>query len=233
MPFYKLDTNNRHSFIAQTTVSFSAAWTKEGRKKSNYWYFLMKGEDSFRVSKSFYLSTLAISQKMVYNVHQKKNILTGMLKSDGWGKHNKHTKVSDEQKNVVICHIDSFPVIESHYCRAKTNKYLEAGLRIQRMYDLCKEKCIRENKPWVKSTYYRYIFSRSYNIDFLIAKTDQCEKCKEIKIEKSQNISISIEEKNLHDLHIAEKLAMREEKKKDKLITNKNCLLVAFDLKMW
>ena len=43
----------------------------------------MKGEDSFRVSKSFYLSTLAISQKMVYNVHQKKNILTGMLKSDG------------------------------------------------------------------------------------------------------------------------------------------------------
>ena len=91
----------------------------------------------------------------------------------------------DEQKNVVICHIDSFPVIESHYCRTKTNKYLEAGLRIQRMYDLYKEKCIRENKPWVKSTYYRYIFSRSYNIDFLIAKTDQSEKCKEIKIEKS------------------------------------------------
>ena len=34
MAFYKLDTNNRHSFIAQTTVCFSAAWTKEGRKKS-------------------------------------------------------------------------------------------------------------------------------------------------------------------------------------------------------
>ena len=43
----------------------------------------MKGEDSFRVCKRFYLSTLAISQKMVYNVHQKKNELTAMLKLDG------------------------------------------------------------------------------------------------------------------------------------------------------
>ena len=41
-------------------------------------------------------------------------------------------------------------------------------------------------------------------------------------------MSISIEEKNLHDLHIAEKLAMREEKSKEN--TNENCLLVVFDL---
>ena len=82
----------------------------------------MKGEDSFRVCKIFYLSTLAISQKMVDNVHQKKNELTGILKLDGRGKYDKRAKVSDEQKNGVISHIDSFPVIESHYCRAKTNK---------------------------------------------------------------------------------------------------------------
>ena len=77
----------------------------------------MKGEDSFRLI--FYLPTLAISQKMVHNVHQKKNKLTDMLKLDG---HDKHTKVSDEQKNGVISHIDSFPVIKSRYCRAKKNK---------------------------------------------------------------------------------------------------------------
>ena len=56
------------------------------------------------------------------------------------------------------------------------------------------------------------------------------DKCEEIKIKKSQNISSSIEEINLHDLHIAEKLAMREKKNKDKLTTNENCLLVVFDL---
>ena len=162
---------------------------------------------------------------------KKKNKLTGMLKPDGRGKHDKHVKVSDEQKNGVISHIESFPAIESHYCWAKTNKkYLEAGLSIAKMYDLYMEKFIRENKPWVKLTYYRYIFNTCYNIDLHIEKIDRCEKCEEIKIKKSQNISISIEEKNLHDLHIAEKLAMREEKNKDKLITNENCLLVVFDL---
>ena len=98
------------------------------------------------------------------------------------------------------------------------------------MYDLYKEKFIRKNKPWVKSTYYRYIFNTCYNTDFHIPKTDRCKKFEEIKIKKSQNISISIEEKNLHDLHVAEELAVREKKNKDKLITNENCLLVVFDL---
>ena len=82
------------------------------------------------------------------------------------------------------------------------------------MHDLYKAKCIRENKPLVKSTCYPYIFNTCCNIDFHIQKTDRCEKCEGIKIKKSQNISISIEEKNLQDLGIAKKLAMREGKKK-------------------
>ena len=59
---------------------------------------------------------------MAYNFHQKKNKLTGILKPDSWDEHDKHAKVSYEQKNGVISHVDSIPVIESHYCRAKTNK---------------------------------------------------------------------------------------------------------------
>ena len=80
----------------------------------------------------------------------------------------------------------------------------------------------KKSKPWVKSTYYHYIFNTCYNIDFHIQKTDRCEKCEEIKVEKSQNISISLEEKNLHGLNMAESPAMREEKKRDNLITNGN-----------
>ena len=82
----------------------------------------MKGEGSFRVWKSFYMSTLESSQKIADNVDQQNNKLTNMLKPDGKGKHDKHIKMSDEQKNGVISHIYSFPVIESHNCRAKTNK---------------------------------------------------------------------------------------------------------------
>ena len=98
------------------------------------------------------------------------------------------------------------------------------------MYDFYKEKWIKKSKSWVKSTYYHYIFNTCYNIDFHIQKTGRCEKCEEIKVKKSQDISISLEEKNLHDLNIAESPAMREEKKRDKLITNGNCLLVVLDL---
>ena len=72
MVFYKLDTNGKHSFMAQTTVYSSVAGTKEGHKKLSYAYLLMKGEESFWVCKSFYLSTLGISKKIVYNVPQKK-----------------------------------------------------------------------------------------------------------------------------------------------------------------
>ena len=125
-----------HFFIAQATVCPSVAGTKKRHMKSNYTYSLMKEEDSFRVWKSFYMSTLKISQKIVDNVYQQNNKLTDKLKPDGKGKHDKHTKMIDEQKNGVISHTDSFPVVESHNCRAKTNKYLEAGLNIQKMFDL-------------------------------------------------------------------------------------------------
>ena len=74
-----------------------------------------------------------------------KRINTGLLKPDGQGKHDRHANVSDEQKNGVISHIDSFPVIRPHYCRAKKNKkYLETGLSIQKMYDFYKAKCIKK-----------------------------------------------------------------------------------------
>ena len=41
--------------------------------------------------------------------------------------------MSDEQKDGLISHADSFPIIESHYCREKTNKnILKQGLAFKR-----------------------------------------------------------------------------------------------------
>ena len=100
--FYKLDTNGKHSFIAQISVCSSVSGNKESRKKSSYSYFLMKGEKSFRVCKSFYLSTLAVSQKMVYNVHQKKDEATGIVKPNEKNRHESHHRVSEEPKKGVF-----------------------------------------------------------------------------------------------------------------------------------
>ena len=89
----------------------------------------------------------------------------------------------------------------------------------------------KRKKPYVKSSYYRYTFKTCFNIDFHIPKIDRYEKCEEIKIKKNENISITNEENHLQDLHISEKLAMREKKDKDKLlIKDENYLLVVFDL---
>ena len=91
-------------------------------------------------------------------------------------------------------------------------------------------RCEKEKKSYDKSSYYRYIFNTSFKIDFCIPKTDRFEKCEGIKIKKNENITMMNEENHLHDLHIAEKFAMREEKNTVKLIKDENYLLVVFYL---
>ena len=134
-------------------------------------------------------------------MHQKKDQATGIVKLDGRGRHESHHQVSEEQKKRVLEHINSFLVVESHYCRAKTNKkYSEAGLNIEKKYDLYKEKCEKEKQPYVKSSFYGYVFNTSFNSDFHLPKTDRCEKCESVKLKKSENIAISKEEMQSRDL---------------------------------
>ena len=83
---------------------------------------------------------LNVSHKMVYTTHQNKNSLTGTLKQEGRGTGTKERLV--ESKLFAKEHIAYFPAIESHYCRAKTNKtYIEGELNVARMYSLYKELC--------------------------------------------------------------------------------------------
>ena len=113
-----------------------------------------------RVCKHFYLGTLDISQKKIYNAHKNKDPETGLPKADQRGKWAvERMKVREEKKQQVMQHISSFPTVAAHYRRAKRNKkYLEAGLNIQKMYDLYKENCGKEKEEPVKDSYYRLIF---------------------------------------------------------------------------
>ena len=97
------------------------------------------------------------------------------------------------------------------------------------MHDLYRKKCEKE-KNLTLNLLTTAILS---NIDFHIPKIDRCEKSEGIKIKKNENISVTNEENHLQDLHISEKLAMREEKDKDKLlIKDENYLLVVLIWKM-
>ena len=81
--FCKLNQNEKHAFIKQTTVRASANSETNKRKKNSSTYFLLQGEHSRCVCKYFCLYTLAISQKMVYNVYEKADKVTGIMKPDG------------------------------------------------------------------------------------------------------------------------------------------------------
>ena len=120
-------------------------------------------------------------------------------------------------------------MINSHYCRAKTSKqYLDPSLNISKMYDLCKEKCLEINEEPVKESYYRFIFNTAYNIGFHKPKTDRCDFCELYKVKNDNKIELTPEDVSAQQEHLAEKLAMREEKGRDK--EEEDILIVVFDL---
>ena len=75
-------------------------------------------------------------------------------------------KVPDSKKDIVKEHIKSFPMVESHYCRAQTSKlYLESSLNISKMYDLYLDHCKKIVVEPVKKHMYTSIF-KELNISF-------------------------------------------------------------------
>ena len=169
---------------------------------------------------------------MVYNVHEKADKATGVIKPDGRGKSCNHHRVSSEDKENVLAYIKSFPLVDSrYYCRPKTNKkYLENGIKVENMYDLYKRNFIENERPFVKSSYYRFIFNTSFNIGFHVPKTDRCERYEEMKIKRKEGVNITNEEQELNDAHIGEKDSMRKEKENDKSTTQENELIIVSDL---
>ena len=226
--FKTLDFTEKHAFILSTSECFDKASKKESRRSKSYTYsFLVQGH-KIRVCKDYYLGTLSVSQKMVYGSHLKKNDITGTPKADGRGKHAKK-RISDEDRDHVIDHINSFPRVESHYCRSSTKKeYLDSGLNLQKMYDLYVESCTAQGLCPVKMSFYRYIFNYQFNLEFHQRKTDRCDDCERFKVAGEQNL-LTEKDKEDHLQHIKNKNAMRKAVEEDKTDKNIN-ILVSFDL---
>lgn len=75
-------------------------------------------------------------------------------------------------KKAVCEHINLFPVVESHYCRADSDrKYLEVRLSIAEMYRLFKEENPR-NAEIISMSMYSKIFRENFNYYFFMLKKD-------------------------------------------------------------
>ena len=97
--------------------------------------------------------------KGVVSCTWKKDLVNGVIKSDDWGKHGSYFKTNDEDWIFLIDCINLFPVVDSHYCLAKTyKKYMEPNLNIEKMYDFCKCNYSNNGRSTVKSSFYHYCF---------------------------------------------------------------------------
>ncbi|XP_046685891.1 uncharacterized protein LOC124371586 [Homalodisca vitripennis] len=228
--FYTLKTQNeKYMFLKNLTErSLTARKQNKGvensvsRRQFSFRYYFNINNERIQVCKTFFLSTLSISQKPIYNVHLKKDPETDLPKNDQRG-HNKSTVIPAYAKNDVRIHIKSFPVVESHYCRKNSSKqYLDSSLNISKMYSLFVEK---HPDTIIKESMYRRIFLTEFNMDFHFPKSDRCDTCEEHKVSLKEKLPADSEK---YQLHVAEKNAMREARHKDR--ENSDATVLSFDL---
>ena len=89
---------------------------------------------------------------------------------DSRGKHSRHVKVPESIRKQIDEHIRSFPVMKSHYSRAKHNKRrkcLSPLLNVAEMHDLYLKKNEPDAaKPIVSYSYYLKYFNENFNMSF-------------------------------------------------------------------
>lgn len=114
----------------------------------------------------------------------------------------------------VKAHIESFPVVESHYTRQSSKRlYLDSNLNIQKMYNLFMEKCNENQSIGVSMITYRRIFGTEYNMSFFKPKKDQCSTCNEYqKASTEEKLSLELKYKE----HLQRKEASMKNKEEDK-----------------
>ena len=104
-------------------------------RKFSFKFFFYRGEEKIPVCRDFYLRTLDISAKRIeYYYKHRIDQATGTPLPIRHGKHVKK-RISSDARQTARDHINSFPRVVSHYCRASTTKqYLDSTLSVDMMY---------------------------------------------------------------------------------------------------
>ncbi|XP_039297599.1 uncharacterized protein LOC120354460 [Nilaparvata lugens] len=210
--------------------------TDSGREKGkSRVYTLPSGTiNHHRVCLKFFCATLSISFPVIDSALKNKGeggSYQGCDKRIGKLPAN---STPQSEKNHVLAHINSFPAMESHYCRKNSKKlYLAPDLNITTMYSLyCKSYCPLEKIKPVSLYVYRSLFnSHDPQLSFYVPKKDQCSKCNRYynatAIEK-QEIE---DEWKIHKQNESESMTMKAEDKenalKDKGVTQR---VISFDM---
>ena len=209
-----MDYSRQRDFLCQHVTSSKPVRTA-GHKMKSYVYKLSLEHKKVRVCITFFLATLNIGKKTIYNALLKttSGIFSG---ADARGKKESVNKTPTESVDTVRRHIESFPRMESHYTRQTSKReYLSKDLSIRKMWQLYVDMCKRKKIRAVKEKKYRQIFCEEYNFSFFKPKKDQCSICSIYELKKSREEVDEAEETNYKE-HQERKVQAREEKAKDK-----------------
>ena len=111
---------------------------KEKKREFTYKYRFIDptNEDyDIRVCQKMFLDILYKSTQMILTAFEKKTA-TGGLKKDKRGQHGKQKKLDASREEIVMKHIESFKVVESHYVRKSLLDYqfLPQNLSVKEMH---------------------------------------------------------------------------------------------------
>lgn len=140
--YYSLNQYEKYKFLLKYTVRMhiKRKTSDSDYRKFSFEFYFEKSDQKLRVCKQFFLTTLCISQRPIYNVHKNKSH-TGMPSVSKRGRH-KVEKITKSKKDGIRRHIESFPKVVSYCsCANGQKKYLYSTLNVNRMYKLYTGQC--------------------------------------------------------------------------------------------
>lgn len=184
--FYSLTTDAKNTLIFKSIFLEKVCRPKMNAKVPrtvSYKFFITCDSNNIRVCKAAFCSLLQVGRKKVDLMAQKvKSGLTAPPPDQRGHHNNRPHKITDDVKQIVKEHIESFPSELSHYSRhANINKkYLSPLLNLRIMHSLYLDKCVEKNLPpcfHVKKCTYINIFENEYNLSFNKPRSDTCSTC--------------------------------------------------------
>ncbi|XP_070182460.1 uncharacterized protein [Littorina saxatilis] len=183
--------------------------------RRSFFFTAATTDKKVQVCKRFFEATLAISHSYINHALTKSagGTFSG---TDGRGKSTPANKTPEATRQRVKDHIQSFPTVESHYCRKNTGRlYLDSKLNVNQMYNMYETECEKEGITPVSASLYRDIFNKEFNLSFHKPKKDQCLLCNVYKDAKREN-NLTPELEQEYKEHIERKQEARLEKEIDK-----------------
>lgn len=224
------DANKQRDFISYCIVAIKPKYqyhVHENKRRDNNGFYFTLNEARIRVCKTFFKSTLSITDRPIRTVVEKRSDI-GIVENDRRGKHKNHRKLHESIREEMKCHINSIPRIESHYTRSRSSReYIEGGKSLADLYRDYVEDCKQKKIPYGKYLIYHQVFHKDFNISFFTPKKDQCSLCVSYdNASETQKQELSTEYEN----HIMEKDLSRLEKNNDKKRISNNYVVAVFDL---